>query len=168
MYLSSIQQGIQAAHAVSDMFVKYMPVEGDTFNSKMEILSDWATNHKTIILLNAGYAKNINNLRQLFSDDRNPYPWEIFYEEMDALWGSPTSIGIVLPRKIYETAALFRKRIVSTDESPSPRVLIKNFGTMKVSPDNDWGIETDVPLVWEYSDWEVQLCEKLNTFGLAQ
>jgi len=168
MYLSSIQQGIQAAHAISDMFVKYMPIRGDAYGDRMQFLYDWADDHKTMILLNAGYSRNIEELKVFFSQKDNPYPWDIFHEEVDSLNGAATSISIILPQKIYDTAALFRKRISSTTDEPSPRVLVKNTGMLKVTPNNNWGIDTEETLTWNFTDWEIQLIEKLNTFGLAK
>ena len=50
LYMSSIQQGIQAAHAVADMFIKYSNENEPNYHP----LREWATDHKTMILLNAG------------------------------------------------------------------------------------------------------------------
>jgi hypothetical protein len=51
MYISPIQHGIQSAHAMADMFVKYQHrVNSEAYS----VLYDWAKNHKTMIVLNAG------------------------------------------------------------------------------------------------------------------
>jgi hypothetical protein len=97
MYLSSIQQGIQAAHVVHDMFVKYQ-IESE----QKRTLFDWATNRKTMILLNAGYADEILKLQEFFRSAENPYPWATFHEEGASLNFAATSVGIVLPEKIYD------------------------------------------------------------------
>lgn len=97
MYLSSIQQGIQAAHVVHDMFVTYQ-VESE----RKQKLFNWATNHKTMILLNAGYSSEIFALSAFFRTEDNPYPWSNFYEDPDALNSAITSVGIILPAKIYD------------------------------------------------------------------
>lgn len=99
MYLSSIQQGIQAAHATAEMFLKY-----NKNNSHRKQLHAWASKEKTMILLNAGYSQEIYNLVTFFKDKNNPYPWTEFKESKEALDGAITIAGIILPAKIYVAA----------------------------------------------------------------
>jgi hypothetical protein len=108
MYLSSIQQGIQSQHCTADMFVRY---QGE--GVKKDILFDWATNHKTSILLNAGFSSEIRDLFQMFNSGTNPYPWEGFCEGEDALDSAMTCIGIILPERIYNLAAMVRTRKIA-------------------------------------------------------
>lgn len=111
MYLSSIQQGIQASHVVTKLFRKY---ETSWYNgiwieptqNPRSILHDWADNHVTKILCNAGYGSEIRSLEEFFTTIANPYPFISFCEEASALDGAITSIGIVLPAKIYEDKEL--------------------------------------------------------------
>jgi peptidyl-tRNA hydrolase len=69
MYLSSIQQGIQAAHVITDMFVKHKRA-----NKKRKMLHDWATHDKTMVLLNGGTSQDLRYLMNLFEDKNNPKP----------------------------------------------------------------------------------------------
>lgn len=101
MYLSSIQQGIQAAHCMTELFVKYL--------QKSPTLHDWAVNHKTMILLNGGDMKALCDIRWLLEEDENSYPWTFFEESVDALSGALTCVGIILPEKVYEGAEALRK-----------------------------------------------------------
>ncbi len=101
MYLSSIQQGIQAAHVIGNMAVKY---------TKNSMFHTWARDHKTIILLNGGMGLNLAMLVNHLQDDDNPYEWAYFCESTDALDGALTSVGIILPEEVYEQAAEMRKR----------------------------------------------------------
>ena len=171
MYLSSIQQGIQAAHAVADMFVKY---DGQ---DEMVELKNWAYDHKTMILLNGGYSENIRALVEFFDSPENPYPWVPFFEGQDALDGALTTVGIVLPEKIYEASRIIRTPArylapgIDPAEEKHPREMIWDDGELRLFPDNDYGVEVrqvDAPLVWEYNKWEAQLLDKLNEFGLAR
>ena len=52
-YLSSIQHGIQTAHCVAELFVKY---NHEVFSNTVQDgqLYSWAENDKTIIVLNGG------------------------------------------------------------------------------------------------------------------
>lgn len=102
MYLSSIQQGIQAAHVVGNMSAKYG--NGSDFK-------EWAVNHKTIVLLNGGMSCNLISIVDHFSDEENPYNWAYFTESMDALDGAITSVGIILPEDVYTTAAAIRSKM---------------------------------------------------------
>lgn len=168
MYLSQIQQGIQAAHVLGEMFIKYDQSSADA--QKVEMLYEWAHGHKTMILLNGGYSETIRGLLLFFTDEANPYPFAPFYEGKDALDGALTDVGIILPEKIYTTAMLFRKYRQSTTEVPSPRQQIVDAGKLiiKPTPKNRWGIQTAEQIEWDYSQWELALCDKLNEFDLAR
>ena len=116
MYMSSIQQGIQAAHAIGEMFVKYNPLQVKTLSTNTEdtrysgcvnILYDWATHHKTMICLNAGNNNSLCSLLQLMQRADNPYAWAVFYESQEAMQGMLTNIAIILPESVYS---------VTTDE----------------------------------------------------
>lgn len=172
MYLSSIQQGIQAAHAVHEMFIRYPeshcvinrangtpPFDGD-------FLWDWAVDHKTMILLNGGYAETIQELVDFFKKSDNPYPWADFHEEEASLNGALTTVGIVLPEKIYLTAAAIRND-PNHHELGSIRNLVWADGELAIGVDNTMGFDIDQQVVLEFSKWEAQLMDRLNGFNMA-
>lgn len=102
-YLSQIQQGIQAAHALARLVDKYR------FDEKANMIFDWIANHETMILLNGGDMQALEDLKVFFATDENPYPWAAFQESRDALAGATTSVSILLPEKIYEGAQTRRR-----------------------------------------------------------
>jgi len=100
MYLSSIQQGIQAAHVMQKMLTEYWPMSSPA----AAILTKWCREDKTIILLNGGYQSSLEELYtdlMLWSNDGRDYPVGRFHEEPDALNGAVTSVGIVLPDYVF-------------------------------------------------------------------
>lgn len=105
--LSSIQQGIQASHAQSNLFLKYQRK-----NSKeMKALYEWAK-APTMICLNGG---NSSGLSEVFGEVENiakflKLPYSDFCEDEDSMEGVRTSVSIVVPPRIYETAAVLRTR----------------------------------------------------------
>lgn len=99
MYLSSIQQGIQSAHAQMELFNKYVCSD----DPQEDMLFDWSSNYKTMIVLNGGYLSTMENALEFFNQYDNPYPFAPFYESKEALGGILTNIAIVLPEKIYNT-----------------------------------------------------------------
>lgn len=141
MYLSSIQQGIQAAHVVAEMFTKYPDGSVNDTHNQVGILNHWATQHKTMVLLNAGYGEEIWALKGFFDSKSNPLPWAHFCEGHDALDGAITCVGIILPEEFYEAAKELR---TITANAPTP-FLDK--------------LETD---------WERLLAARLNNYGLAK
>ena len=153
MYLSSIQQGIQAGHVISEMTVKYW-LDAD---NQSKIFYDWAKNHKTMILLNGGYASTLHDLIDFFDQDDNPYPWEFFKESEGALDSALTSVGIVLPEKIYEGAAKLR---IGLNHSGEERVY-REENTLGFGMNQDSYYE-------KYTKWEKELMERINKFGLAR
>jgi len=168
MYLSSIQQGIQAAHATHDMFVAYRDRPG----AASDFLWEWATNHKTMILLNGGYSETIQELVDFFMRSDNPYPFADFREEEASLNGALTTVGIVLPEKIYLTAAAIRseQRGNVSDAGGGSRYIrdmIWDDGSYVVGPENTLGFDTNTKLIMVFTKWEALLLDKLNTFNMA-
>jgi len=157
MYLSSIQQGIQAAHATADIAVKYSHPNAD--KKQLTMFLDWAEDHQTMILLNGGYSETINGLLEFFAlDTQHPYPFAPFYESDAALDGALTTVGIILPEKIYVAAALARPHGSLVLEE-----ILEN-GELVVGGENN---STGEIVTWEFSKWEYKMVEKLNQFGLA-
>lgn len=119
-YMSSIQQGIQAAHSVSELFVKYQdsgiyfvrdyePSIGEyVYQQKVDDLYDWVENHKTIVCLSGGNSQGLKDIVSLFVSNDNNFPWSAFYEDEESLDGILTNVAIILPPSIYETAAKIR------------------------------------------------------------
>lgn len=144
MYLSSIQQGIQAAHVTHELFMKPHSEEGNMY------LFEWATNHKTMILLNAGYSEEIRRLVEFFDTPDNPYPWASFNEGQDALDGALTCVGIVIPEQVYELAAAIREHGhtgIYAGAAPANEV-----SSMRS----------------RLSQWDGFLAERINEYGLAK
>lgn len=118
MYLSSIQQGIQSAHVVHEMFMKYSSSVSPT-SSAEKLLHEWAENHKTIVVLNGGANQDIEDKYNLIAsllDASRPgmirhLPFMSFHEDQYSLGGVMTAYGIVLPQMMYE-AILYRKSTV--------------------------------------------------------
>lgn len=98
MYMSDIQKGIQTQHACAELFVKYQQDSQCKHN-----LYDWATNHKTTIVLNGGNAQSLHNLydRLLPLCDCLNYPISVFYEDQQSLNGCITCVAIVVPDSVY-------------------------------------------------------------------
>lgn len=138
-YLSSLQQGLQSAHCISDMFLKYQKKK-----AKKEIMYDWAKNHKTMVLLNGGNSLVLEQTFKFFKELKSygmNLPYQLFHEDEQSLNGALTYVGIVVPSEIYELAATLRA--------------------------NTSKIEKRKVKVVEVNDWKTRLAMKLNQFGLA-
>lgn len=122
-YLSSIQQGIQTAHCVANMFVEHEIA--DSINSrwidekesteiKQHKLMDWADHHKVIIVLNGG---NNFQLQELYADIEkyaNEFilPCSSFQEDEQSLNDTYTCVGVIVPRFVWDSSYL-------TDDEPT-------------------------------------------------
>lgn len=171
-YMSSIQQGIQAAHCQMELFVKYQDsgvnfvddylpsINEIEYQQKVDDLYDWAENHKTMVCLNGGALQDLKNIEELMKDVGNKYPWSTFYEDEYSLGAILTNIAIVLPEEIYDTAAKIRSR--------------EYFLTNNVVTENPIhiGISTDVLIepkfIMTLTDFDVKLIELLNSCQLAR
>lgn len=95
-YIAGIHAGIQTAHAIHEMFIKYPKAKDKASN----FLWDWAVKDKTIIVLNGGYQQNMFKLIKLM-EDVDTLPNSYFCEEEEALNGALTAAAIVLPEYMY-------------------------------------------------------------------
>ncbi|MEE8328226.1 MAG: hypothetical protein V3R32_05500 [Nitrosomonadaceae bacterium] len=171
MYLSSIQQGIQAGHVIARMATKYQRT-GDGFTPQGHTFYNWAEHHETMILLSAGYGENLHELEAFFEgtldvpgvtrlseeyDSYSPYPFAIFHESDEALDGAATSFGVILPPKIYEGCKAMRKAL--RDKRASEYFLFTKHRILVLD---------DAPEEIQYTKWEVELMERMGKFKLAQ
>ena len=159
-YMSSIQQGIQAAHCQMELFVKYQDTGINSvddyeptitemeYQDKVDILYDWAENHKTMICLNGGNLQGLQDIVNILLDDQNKLPWATFYEDEMSLGGILTNVAIVVPEHIYDNAAKVR---TCEYEIKDNQVI-----------DNEW------KFVCSLNDFEVKLINLLNSCQLAK
>lgn len=90
-YLSSIQHGIQSLHCLQEINNKYL--------DEHKVLTEWATNYKTVVILNGGCYAQMQAVVKLLEHDENELPWATFQEP--SLGNVLTSIGIIVPEYIY-------------------------------------------------------------------
>jgi len=158
MYLSSIQQGIQAGHVIGELSLKYLIKKENALIHQecgQALYLGWVEDHKTMILLNAGYGSELHDLVTMFSSNENEsFPWAPFYESTDALDGAITCVGIILPVRIYELSKLIR----DPDEFKIIEHLVTTTGQWK----------TEEGETWEYTKWEWDLVKRLNRYELAR
>jgi hypothetical protein len=149
MYLSSIQQGIQALHVTAELFVKYRTLHG---NYATTMLYDWALNHKTAILLNGGDAYGLLEWKCFLDVPANPFPHAYFEESAGALNKCLTSVGIVLPEYMYDTAA--------TQVGRDVRKSSDSFGTLR-EYEAGWTKK-------DWTDWELKFLMRKSMCDLAK
>ncbi len=96
--MAPLQKGLQTAHTVSNLFVKYERV---LFAGKSEyrMLKQWAENYKTIIILNGG---NSAELLQIYNElmllnSSLVFPFTKFEEDIESLNGALTCVSLVIP-----------------------------------------------------------------------
>lgn len=145
MYLSSIQVGIQNAHCLVDMSRKYHDSYHGIDSDKRNDYAEWADNHKTMVCLNGGNQKDLNQLAWHFSNSHNQYAWEMFFEDNDSLNDCLTCVGIILPEHIYEAARVVRERVYFIDQLPQAL----EFANCNLS------------------NWDLELITMLNNYRLA-
>ena len=104
MYLSSIQQGIQSLHCLSEMYIKYRVEKKGWSTDSCDMLYEWGKNYKTVVILNAGEMSALEDVEDLIGSDENPYAWTSWSESPESLNGALTSVGIILPERMYKAA----------------------------------------------------------------
>lgn len=99
--LSSIQKGVQGAHALMELTYQY--------SNKLQIqqwnkLHSWRENDKTLIFLDGGFHQSIlNNYAILSLQCENlELPHAIFYEDVETMNGMATAFAAIIPNTIYD------------------------------------------------------------------
>jgi hypothetical protein len=139
--LSPIQQGIQAGHAAVELGMKCSSTRGEGRGKDWIMYVDWATNWKTMVLLNGGDLAELGELADFLASFDNPYPWESFYESEASLGGLLTSVAIIVPARIFETVAALRKKLPGVPEHIYPE---------------------------SFDEWELEFIDRLLSTGLAR
>jgi hypothetical protein len=157
-YLSSLQQSLQAAHVISDISIQSYdssrqrePGDDNVQDARdfanFEQYYEWARDHKTIVLLNGGNSKDLQELFDFIKAGDHEYPFAKFHEDEQSLGGALTSVGIILPAEIYDTAADDRRLGGMYDPRGST---IRRQGRPRLN------------------DWQEELVVRLNRYGLAK
>ena len=163
MYLSSIQQGIQAGHVIGDMAVKY-----DEPTDHKSMFLEWAEDHKTMILLNGGFSQDLIEFESFLEGDLDsdsvrlndhydgysPYPFALFREE--GIDDAASSFGMVLPPKIYDGIKLMNK----VKRLPRDSYDRQNWERNKA-------LQFELGVEETYNDWEIELMQRINRCKLA-
>lgn len=157
-YISPLQQGLQTAHVVAELFNDY------TLCGPFEILREWSEDHKTIVILKGGNSKDLLDLFYIFNDENNDYPFAQFCEDEQSLNGACTAVGIVLPPMIYNTAALIRSKQLVYD----PTCSIYGYNDNGDSPEATL-LKFECAQFMNHiaTDYQKQLIHLLNQYGLA-
>lgn len=152
LYLKPVQHGIQSAHIVHELFLKYSDptlysnteISGVLGLSPSGILWNWTRTHKTIVVLDGGICKDLFTLIDFFAHPENQFPWTSFYEDNDSLMGALTAVGIVLPEEVYNAA-----KVIRDSKGQTPLVPV-------------W------PVGYNPTNWEQSMALRLNDYGLAR
>lgn len=138
-YLSSLQQGLQSAHAIGELFTQ-TELGSDSFN----MVYNWAKNHKTMVLLNGGNSLSLQELYDFFGELKTKgmhLPFAKFHEDEQSLGGALTYVGVIVPEKYYETASAIRYKSVEDTNA-----IFEANG---------------------FTDWEISFVSRMNAYGLA-
>jgi hypothetical protein len=100
-YLSPLQCGLQTAHVVGDMSVRYRHDQ-----SEKVIYDSWASDHKTIIICGAGNHAGVKAAYEKIYFTRDlettSLPSAIFREDEQSMNGMATACGIIVPHVVYD------------------------------------------------------------------
>lgn len=117
-YMAGIRTGIQAAHAVDEMWlelVERLEVNQLTDRDRkwLHILKSFAKNDKTFIVLSGGGHPELQDMIQLLTANED-YPWSFFAEP--GLNDAITSVRVILPERMWSKDADRVGRIVNKPE----------------------------------------------------
>ena len=106
-YISGMHVGIQTGHAAVDLVRKYSSIldlqGGRITEQQMELVTEWADNHKTFICLNGGDSGSVTAAASIL--DESGFPWVEFREP--GLDNAQTCVAVVLPECIFGAQRIF-------------------------------------------------------------
>ncbi|AVH84971.1 hypothetical protein RsoM2USA_42 [Ralstonia phage RsoM2USA] len=106
LYISDIQRGIQTAHAVSEMLVKYRQRDriGPNYDEARRVYLEWAEKDKTIIVLQGGPSGALDEAHDQIKklSHKLTLPFVKFYEDEHSLNGALTAVGVIVPDYVYD------------------------------------------------------------------
>ena len=99
LYMSPLQWGIQTAHVVSTMSVRY---KRNTEQHKAYV--DWATNDPTVIVCQGGNVKTLMDLAEVLETLANELNlgFAKFHEDEQSLGGVITCVGVLVPDSLFD------------------------------------------------------------------
>lgn len=153
-YLSSIQQGIQNAHVISTLSVKY-----EHGSRQDSVYREWAANHIVTVLCNGGNSKSIQEMYDLFEDlskQGMPLPFAKFHEDNQSLDGALTAVGIVVLKRHYEFDSDFLPSHVTED------MFLEFISSRDIAKFEALGLE------FGYETWELKLMFTIKGCALAR
>lgn len=183
-YLAGIHAGIQSAHAQHELAITYV-MEGEGYELseigrlQRESYIKWATDHKTIIVLNGGMQADLEKWTAFLASSAHPYAWSFFREEQAALNGAMTNVCVVLPPKMY-TYTRDILRVVNSGE-PSNGFWVHAIETpeleVRVKREGDEFVVTrytfdqtetlaEVAEKWTYTKFDIELMSRLSRCNL--
>lgn len=160
-YLSSLQQGLQAAHVIADIAASCISEDN---SPEYKQFIEWADNHKTIVLLNGGNSDDLFQLFDFFDTIDNPYPFDMFNEDEASLMRAATCVGIIVPEEIYQTAEFLRYGLITKHQN-NPDDFIHFEIADGCTNQKVWA--SFEFLKTKATNWQIELIERLNKCGLA-
>lgn len=127
MYMNGIHSGIQTQHSTVEAFVKY-----PNNTPQHSVLLDWATYHKTTVVLNGGMHDQLMELLALLEKWENEEEYEVlpfapFFEP--GVNNALTSISIVMPQDAIEYMSELRSvKPGSIDEAELMTSMYNSYG----------------------------------------
>lgn len=98
VYMSPIQWGIQTAHVVSSVSVKY-----EKRSKQHKAYESWAKECPTLMVMQGGNVAmlhdKLENIDRLAND--LGLAWAPFFEDEDSLGGILTSVGVLVPEDVF-------------------------------------------------------------------
>lgn len=100
--LSSIQKGVQGAHALAELVRFYLMQPDDCL--EREVTSDWARFHKTLIFLDGGFHSTLKENYAQFRTlcEQLKLPSMGFYEDEETLNTAFTAFAGVIPSTVFD------------------------------------------------------------------
>ena len=154
VYLSETQYGVQALHATSRMFLKYALYQPQVQEAK-DILHTWAKDYETVVFLQGGYQKHLQEIFAFLDQNDHPYPYVSFCESEEALNGAMTCVGIIADERLLAGREEMRK-VMKLPRTDFGRQTFERTNSLVVQyGEADFKDET-------YTDFEVELMKLLD------
>lgn len=161
--LMPLQKGLQSNHAICRI--------RSTNHGFAYVYDNWEKNHTTLIYLNGGFSRNLQEIMDTFlelkintSDFMFPIPWSEFREDQDTMEGMRTAVACILHPRYYAAIACVRNDKDFWGEIGK----FKNDQQLKLSDAMKFEkAQVDPEYFENYTEKEIALINFLSQFSFA-
>jgi hypothetical protein len=168
MYINGVHTGIQAGHALDQMWLKYtemieqrVDLYTPIYPVQFAFMRTFSKDHMTFVYLNGGDHEMLSDLFGFISTNDGSLPFQLFREP--GLNNAITAVGIILPETLYDEYA------TAVGNAAQSAMNVEGSTWIKELEDNKRYTKKFVQVILDrnYSAWDVEFLRRKGQCKMA-